>query len=180
MIRIVSGTHKGRRIQAPKNLPVRPTTDRAKEALFNILANRLDWEATRVLDLFAGTGNISYECASRGSRSVTAVDAHPGCVSFIEKTAAQLAMPIQALRLDALRHLERNRLPFDLIFADPPYNFTPEQLAALAAACVSEENLAPDGLLVLEHVKQTDLSGLPGFREARRYGQSVFSFFGRE
>lgn len=180
MIRIVSGTHKGRRIQAPKNLPVRPTTDRAKEALFNILANRLDWDSTRVLDLFAGTGNIGYECASRGSRSITAVDAHPGCVSFIEKTAAQLEMPIQALRLDALRYLERNRMPFDLIFADPPYNFTYEQLAALAEACLAEGNLAPEGLLVLEHVKQTDLSGLPGFLEARGYGQSVFSFFGRE
>ncbi len=180
MIRIVSGTHKGRRIQAPKNLPVRPTTDRAKEALFNILANRLDWEPTRVLDLFAGTGNISYECASRGSRAITAVDAHPGCVAFIEKTADQLEMPIQALRQDAQRYLERNRMPFDLIFADPPYSFTPEQLAALTESCQVENNLASDGLLVLEHAKQTDLSGLPGFREARRYGQSVFSFFGRE
>ncbi len=170
--------HKGRRLQAPKNLPVRPTTDRAKEALFNILANRLDWESTRVLDLFAGTGNISYECASRGSQAVTAVDAHPGCVAFIEKTATQLELPIQALRQDALRYLERNRIPFDFIFADPPYVFTPGQLASLAEICRAAENLAPEGLLVLEHARQTDLSSLPGFQEARRYGQSVFSFFG--
>lgn len=180
MIRIISGTHKGRRIQAPRHLPVRPTTDRSKEALFNILANRMDWESARVLDLFAGTGNISYECASRGCRSITAVDAHPGCAAFIEKTATQLQMPIQAMRQDALCYLERNRLPYDLIIADPPYAYTPDQLAGLAEACLSAHNLAPDGLLVLEHAKQTDLSGLPGFREGRRYGQSVFSFFERE
>lgn len=180
MIRIISGTHKGRRIQAPRNLPVRPTTDRSKEALFNILANRLDWESTRVLDLFAGTGNISYECASRGSMAVTAVDAHPGCVAFIEKTAEQLEMPIQALRQDALRYLERNRQSYDLIFADPPYSFSEQQLAGLVETCLAGQHLAGEGLLVVEHIKQADLSGLPGFQEARHYGQSVFSFFGRE
>ena len=180
MIRIISGTHKGRRIQAPRQLPVRPTTDRAKEALFNILANRLDWAATRVLDLFAGTGNISYECASRGCPAVTAVDAHPGCVAFIEKTAEELQMPVQALRQDALRYLDRNRQAYDLIFADPPYSFAEAQLAGLVAACLSEHHLAPGGLLVVEHIKQIDLSSLQGFQEARRYGQSVFSFFGLE
>jgi 16S rRNA (guanine(966)-N(2))-methyltransferase RsmD len=177
VIRIISGTHKGRRLQAPRNLPVRPTTDRSKEALFNILANRMDWASARVLDLFAGTGNISYECASRGCLAVTAVDAHPGCVAFIEKTAEQLDMPIQALRQDALRYLERNRQRYDLIFADPPYSLTEAQLAGLVETCLSGQHLAPGGVLVVEHIRQTDLSGLPGFQEARRYGQSVFSFF---
>ena len=180
MIRIISGIHKGRRIQAPKNLPVRPTTDRAKEALFNILANRVYWPETEVLDLFAGTGNIGLECASRGCKSVTAVDAHPGCISFIQQTAKALNLPVHPYRQDVFKYLERSGRSFDLIFADPPYNLPSEAMQQLVSLCLSESLLSPDGLLVLEHSKHTDTSGWPGLTEQRVYGSSVFSFFERE
>lgn len=171
MIRIISGIHKGRRIAAPKNLPVRPTTDRAKEALFNILSNELSLSDIRVLDLFAGTGNISYEFASRGCSDITAVDAHPGCVAFIKKTASELDMPIVAIRAKAETFLQRSRAHYDLIFADPPYNMPSEALEELVAAAGEQ------CLFIIEHTKEVNLEHLNGFREVRRYGGSAFSFF---
>lgn len=177
MIRIISGTHGGRRLKAPKNLPVRPTTDRAKEALFNILAHRVYWPETEVLDLFAGTGNIGLECASRGCPSVTSVDAHKGCVAFIAQTAETLEVPVYPVRSDVFQYLERCGRSFDLIFADPPYGMEKGQLQELLHLVVQNELLAPEGILILEHDKGTDLSDLPGFTEHRAYGGSVFSFF---
>ena len=177
MIRIISGTHKGRRISAPRNLPVRPTTDRAKEALFNILAPQIHWPDASVLDLFAGTGNISYECASRGCPSVTAVDAHPGCVAFIRKTAEALGMPLHAVRKRAASFLEQSAAGYTVIFADPPYDLGLPALEGLVNTCMEGPVLAADGLLVVEHPKTESLEHLPGFREARRYGGTVFSFF---
>lgn len=150
---------------------MRPTTDRAKEALFNILTNELDLSDIRVLDLFAGTGNISYEFASRGCPDITAVDAHPGCVAFIKKTASELDMPIVALRAKAETFLQRSKAHYDLIFADPPYNMPPEALEELVAAAGEQ------CLLVVEHTKEVNLEHLNGFREVRRYGGSAFSFF---
>lgn len=177
MIRIISGTHKGRRIQAPKQLPVRPTTDRAKESLFNILNNSIEWTEISVLDLFSGTGNISYEFASRGCTNVVAVDAHPACTTFINKTANTLELPIQVVKQEVEFYLERNRQSFDIIFCDPPYDFTAETLQKLVSQCLTGGHLKPGGILVLEHFKQIDLSEISGFQESRRYGQSVFSFF---
>jgi 16S rRNA (guanine966-N2)-methyltransferase len=177
VIRIISGTHKGRRIQAPKQLPVRPTTDRAKESLFNILNNRFDWSDISVLDLFSGTGNISYEFSSRGSQNVVAVDAHPACTAFINKTANALELSIQVVKQDVGFYLDRNRQSFDVIFCDPPYDFTSEVLQKLVSQCLTGGHLKPEGILILEHFKQVDLSEMPGFQESRRYGQSVFSFF---
>lgn len=170
MIRIISGIHKGRRIAAPKNLPVRPTTDRAKEALFNILSNEFDLSDIRVLDLFAGTGNISYECASRGCKDITAVDAHPACVAFIKKTALELDMPIVALRARAEKFLQRSKAHYDLIFADPPYNMPVEELEQLVEAAGDQ------CLMIIEHAKEINLQHLNGFREERRYGGTAFSF----
>ena len=109
-MRIISGTHKGRRISPPKKLPVRPTTDRAKESLFNILIHQYAFEGCDVLDLFSGTGSISYEFASRGVASVIAVDQNNACVRFIEATTEALDMPIQAIRAAVLPFLERHRL----------------------------------------------------------------------
>ena len=177
MIRIISGIHKGRRIQAPKQLPVRPTTDRSKEALFNILNNQIDWQECSVLDLFSGTGNISYEFASRGSQQIVAVDSHPACTSFIQKTARELNLPIQVVKLEVTSFLERNQIPFDVIFCDPPYTFTAQQLSNLVELCLTPKHLSEEGLLVIEHIKHISLEELPGFIESRRYGQSVFSFF---
>jgi 16S rRNA (guanine(966)-N(2))-methyltransferase RsmD len=177
VIRIISGIHKGRRIRAPKNLPVRPTTDRAKESLFNILGHQVSWEEAAVLDLFAGTGNISYECASRGCRHVVAVDSHPGCVQFIRKTADALQLPILAYKRDVLKFLKQSEETFDLIFADPPYDIAEGALADLVSLCLERRLLKKGGQLVVEHSQQRDLSGQHGFDEVRSYGSTRFSFF---
>lgn len=177
MIRIISGSLKGRKIQAPKNLPVRPTTDRVKESLFNILSNTLIWEETTVLDLYAGTGNISYEFASRGCPEVIAVDAHPGCAKFIEKTAESLDLHIAVYRRDVPKFLKQCRHKFDLIFADPPYAIYQNALEELVQLCVQRQLLKEGGILVLEHSSFQDLSALEGFDQVRKYGNSHLSIF---
>ena len=177
MIRIISGIHKGRRIRAPKGLPVRPTTDRAKESLFNILGHHISWEEGAVLDLFAGTGNISYEAASRGCPRVVAVDSHPGCVRFIRKTADELKLPVQAYKRDVLKFLKQWEESYDLIFADPPYDISETALGELASVCLERGLLKKGGVLVIEHSQRRDLSQQQGFEEVRNYGSTLFSFF---
>ena len=176
-MRIISGFHKGRKIIAPKKLPVRPTTDMAKEALFNILNNRYYFDELKVLDLFAGTGNISYEFASRGTEDITSVDDHHGCVKFIDSTADQLELPIATIKSDVFSYLERAIEPYDIIFADPPYHFTKEQFAQLPELVFQNNLLTEDGLLIIEHSKHTDLSDLDRFEESKSYGGNQFSFF---
>jgi 16S rRNA (guanine966-N2)-methyltransferase len=121
-VRIISGKYRGRQIHTPNNLPVRPTTDAAKESLFNILNNLVDFEEISVLDLFAGTGNLSYEFYSRGAVNVTAVEMEPRCVAFINKTIQMLnAENVEMIRADVFHYLKRPYESFDIIFADPPY-----------------------------------------------------------
>lgn len=176
-MRIISGTHKGRRLTAPKNLPVRPTTDFAKEALFNILRVRYYFEELSVLDLFAGTGNISFEFASRGVPNILSVDAHNGCVHYIDKVAEDFTFPIKTVKADVSKYLENASGKFDVIFADPPYDFDISQLSAILSKIFERDLLNEDGLLVIEHSKIIDLSELEHFTEARKYGGNVFSFF---
>ncbi|MEJ2585755.1 MAG: RsmD family RNA methyltransferase [Robiginitalea sp.] len=176
-MRIISGIHKGRRIRAPKGLPVRPTTDRAKESLFNILGHQILWEEWAVLDLFAGTGNISYECASRGCPHVVAVDSHAGCVRFIRKTADELQLPVSTHRQEVLKFLKKCAEQYDLIFADPPYDIPEATLRELVSHCLERGLLKKGGVLVIEHSPQRDLSGQEGFSEMRSYGSTRFSFF---
>ena len=176
-MRIISGSHKGRKLIAPRNLPVRPTTDFAKEGLFNILHHRIDLHEASVLDLFSGTGNIAYECASRGCPDVTAVDGHHGCVNFISKTATALELPITAMKADVFKYLDHATKPQTLIFADPPYDFDSEQLALLVSKVFENNLLKEDGFLIIEHTKHIDLSFISEFEELRKYGGSVFSFF---
>jgi 16S rRNA (guanine966-N2)-methyltransferase len=179
-MRIISGQHKGRRITAPRQLPVRPTTDMAKEALFNILQHSFYFEEVSILDLYAGTGNISYEFASRGCPEILAVDAHPGCVRFIDETAKQLNLPVRAVRRDAMDFLEHHSTPFDIIFADPPYDQPGTDFLQLHELVFSKGLLKQGGLLVIEHSGHTDLSSLPCFVQARKYGGSRFSLFSPE
>jgi len=179
-MRIISGIHKGRRIVAPKKLPVRPTTDMAKEALFNILNNRFYFDELNVLDLFAGTGNISYEFASRGTNNITAVDGNAACVSFIAKTASALAIPIKAIKSDVFKFLKKVSGSWDIIFADPPYAITIEEFSTLVKVTFEQDLIASGGLLIIEHSDQTDLSEAPYFTHSRKYGSSIFSFFERE
>jgi 16S rRNA (guanine(966)-N(2))-methyltransferase RsmD len=176
-MRIISGTHKGRRIIAPKKLPVRPTTDMAKEALFNILQNSYLFGDIKVLDLYAGTGNISFEFASRGCQKITAVDTNPHCIRFIERTTIALSFPISTVKSGALEYLEKTSETYDIIFADPPYNQEQVEFENLLNLIVDKALLKKDGMLIIEHSKHTDLSVLTQFEKSRNYGSSVFSFF---
>ncbi|MDR5590448.1 RsmD family RNA methyltransferase [Christiangramia sp. SM2212] len=176
-MRIISGTHKGRRIIAPSKLPVRPTTDVAKEALFNILNNNYHISNLSIVDLFSGTGNIAYEFAARGAENITSVDGNYDCVKFIKKTSAELDFPITTIKSDVFKYLEKAPVKADIIFADPPYNFEDEKFARIAELVFEKEMLNEDGQLIIEHSKHTDLSELNNFIESRKYGSSVFSFF---
>ncbi|WP_340066649.1 16S rRNA (guanine(966)-N(2))-methyltransferase RsmD [Ascidiimonas aurantiaca] len=176
-MRIISGKYRGKRITAPSGLPARPTTDFAKEALFNILTNHYSFEELSVLDLFAGIGNISYEFASRGSQQITAVDIHNRCVQFIVKTSKALDMPISAIKSDALKYLSKTTATYDIIFADPPYDFDKELMGKIVTLVFERQLLKKDGYLILEHSKHTQLNEIANFAYARKYGGSMFSFF---
>lgn len=176
-MRIISGKFKGKRLIAPKTLPVRPTTDMAKEALFNILNFQIDFQEIKLLDLFAGTGNISYEFISRGTTQITAVDQHYGCVKFINKTANELEAEINTVKSDVFKYLDKVKTKSDLIFADPPYDFSTEDFQKIPQLVFKNNLLEKEGLLIVEHSKRTDLSETANFSESRRYGNSVFSFF---
>lgn len=177
MTRIISGKYKGRRISAPKKLPVRPTTDMAKEALFNIIRSRFHISSLEILDLYSGTGNISYEFASRGAIKVTAVDSHYGCVRFIQETADQFELDISATKSDVLKYLERTKITHDIIFADPPYDIPLEQFKKIISLVFENQLLASNGLLIIEHSKHTNLSDSIHFTDTRHYGGNAFSFF---
>lgn len=176
-MRIISGTLKGKRIQAPKNISARPTTDLAKEALFNILNNNYYWNECQVLDLCAGTGNISFEFASRGCPQITAVDSDARSAAFIKKTALALQFPIEVFKSDVYRFLGKTNRTFDIIFADPPYSLSYDDFARIPVLVFENELLTDEGVLIIEHSKHTDLSALENYSESRRYGGSVFSFF---
>lgn len=176
-MRIISGLYKSRKIVAPKTLPVRPTTDMAKESLFNIINNNYYFDAISVLDLFAGTGNISYEFASRGTESITCVDQDYGCIKFINQTAKAFDMPIETIKSDVFKFLEKTALKHNIIFADPPYNFSDEQFYKLPELVFNNALLEDDGVLIIEHSKHTNLSEALNYNHSKSYGGSVFSFF---
>lgn len=175
-MRIIRGTHKGRIITAPSNLPVRPTTDLAKESLFNILDNNVYFEDLNVLDLYAGTGSISYEFASRGSRQVISVDIHPHCIKFINETAAKLGFEqLKAVRSSSIGFLNYTREKYDIIFADPPYDL--EGIEEVIELIFKKDKLNEGGWLIVEHPEGKDFSSYPGFSQHRNYGKVNFSFF---
>lgn len=176
-MRIISGKYKGRRITAPKNLPIRPTTDLAKESLFNILNNYYHFDELKVLDLFSGSGSISYEFASRGSEDVTSVDTDFGCIKFIKQTSDVFDFDINAIKSDVFSFLEKNKSEYDVIFADPPYNFSQEQFERIPKLIFENELLAEDGMLIIEHSPHTNLEEIEYFSHSKKYGSSVFSFF---
>ena len=176
-MRIISGIYKGRRITAPKKLPVRPTTDMAKEALFNILNNQYYLNDISVLDLFSGSGNISYEFASRGTEHITAVDDNYGCIKFINETAEAFDMSISTIKSDVFKFLEKSKQKHTLIFADPPYDFEIEIFSKIPELVFKNELLEEEGLLIVEHSKHTDLSQLEHYSHSKSYGGNIFSFF---
>lgn len=176
-MRIISGKNKGIRLTAPKSLPVRPTTDMAKEALFNILNNLYYFDAISVLDLFSGTGNISYEFASRGTLNIVSVDGHYGCIRFINEIAKKFDYPINAIKSDVYKFLDKTTLKSDVIFADPPYDFETEQFLNIADLVFEKSLLTESGVLIIEHSKHTDLSCHTCFSYSKKYGGNMFSFF---
>jgi len=175
-MRIISGNHKGKKIIAPNNLPVRPTTDFAKESLFNILNNYFHFEAVTVLELFAGTGNISYEFAARGADKVTAVDINPLCAYFINKTSQLLNFErLTAIKMDAISFLERCKQQFNIIFADPPFDW--DKYNRIPELVFEKKLLLTDGFLVIEHALDIDFQSHNKLYQQRKYGKVHFSIF---
>lgn len=182
-MRIISGKYGGRRFDAPKNLPARPTTDLAKGALFNILQNRIDFEETTCLDLFGGTGSISFELLSREASCVCCVEMGRIQQQFIQKVAGDLGVghEFQLIRGDVFKYLKSQESLasqdgiFDFIFADPPYNLA--RLAEIPTLVLQSNILKKGGIFVLEHGENNDFQSIPEFKELRVYGAVHFSFF---
>jgi 16S rRNA (guanine(966)-N(2))-methyltransferase RsmD len=176
-MRIISGKYKGRRIAPPKNLPVRPTTDMSKEALFNVLNNHFNFSELKILELFAGTGSISYEFASRGCSPILCVDGDMGCVNFIKKTAKEFDFDITAIKSDVFKFLEKHKGNYDIIFADPPYGMSQKEFEQIIELIFERELLDEEGMLVVEHSKYTKLDHMANYSFQKNYGGSVFTFF---
>lgn len=175
-MRIISGKFKGRRIFPPLNLKARPTTDFAKEGLFNILENRTVIDGANVLDLFSGTGSISIEFISRNASNVTAIEINREHANFIKNCTKKLGIDnMTVLQADALKYITSCRRKFDIIFADPPYAMP--ELSSIPDAVISAGLLEHDGILILEHGKSNDFSNHKNFLESRKYGNVHFSFF---
>jgi 16S rRNA (guanine966-N2)-methyltransferase len=177
-LRIISGKYKGKVINPPKNFRARPTTDFAKEALFNILYNSLDLSELKVLDLFSGTGSIGFEFASRGVRFVEMIEKNYAHYEFIKKTILDLKLEnARAIKTDVFIYIKHIHETFDLIFADPPYDMT--GIEELPDKILSSQILKPEGWFILEHPKRMNFSGNSTCFDERAYGGVHFSFFRR-
>lgn len=175
-MRIISGKLRGRKILPPKNLPVRPTTDFAKEALFNMLRSQIDIEDCHVLDLFAGTGNISLEFISRGAISCLSVEQNTGCVRFIQKLSKELKIDNHRInRDDVFKFIKKGYGSYDLIFADPPYNL--DRLAELPDLIFEKGLLKENGFLVIEHGRENSFEEHEKLYFTRKYGNVNFTLF---
>jgi len=178
-MRIIAGSLRGRRLNPPTNLPVRPTTDMARESLFNILNNYVDFDECSVLDLFAGTGAVSLEFVSRGAREVTAIDINASCTDFIKSTAQHLAVDnLQVVRADVFELLRRPNRKFDIVFADPPY--AAPDLPRLPEMVFEHDLLTDDGIFILEHPREFHFEEVPHFWQHRVYGKVNFTFFAQK
>jgi 16S rRNA (guanine966-N2)-methyltransferase len=174
-MRIIGGDYKGRIFSPGKTFKARPTTDLAKESLFNILNNRIDFEETKVLDLFAGTGSISFEFLSRGSTDVTMVELNFKHIQFIKSVLSKLKLRAKVIRADVLRYIASENKKYDLIFVDPPYDHP--QFKDIVAKIIENELLEDNGIMIIEHPKEYDFKEMPGYSDTRKYGKVHFSFF---
>lgn len=176
-MRIISGKYGGRRIDPPHNMPhTRPTTDIAKEGLFNILHNRVQIEDAKTLDLFGGTGCISYELASRGATDQTIVEKDNKMYDFIKKNIDMLKIEnVQLVRMDVFQFLASCTQSYDVIFAGPPYALN--TIDDLPKIIVERKLIAPEGLFILEHTPRNDYKKFAGYSFERNYGSTIFSFF---
>lgn len=175
-MRIIGGNKKGILLHAPSSLPVRPTTDRAKESLFNILENNFNLDELSILELFAGTGNISYEFSSRGALAVLSIDQDASCVRYMKETSTKLGFhSMEVRKQDAFAFLKNCEESFDIIFGDAPYALA--RVTEIPGIVFEKKLLKHNGWLILEHASMLRLNHLPHFFEERKYGQSTFSFF---
>jgi 16S rRNA (guanine966-N2)-methyltransferase len=176
-MRIIAGILGGRKINPPSKMPhTRPTTDIAKEGLFNILQNNIDFENLKTLDLFGGTGSISYELASRGATDLTVIEKDFSMNEFIKKTSVELQLKnFTVLKTDVFRFIEQCTEQFDFIFAGPPYAL--ENIDHLPKLIAEKNLLAPQGWFVLEHTPRNNYDGYALFATQRNYGTTIFSFF---
>jgi 16S rRNA (guanine966-N2)-methyltransferase len=176
-MRIISGTHGGRRINPPGNMPhTRPTTDIAREGLFNILQNNLDFEELKTLDLFGGTGCISYELASRGVPDLTIVEKDPVMYEFIKKTAEQLKLEnFKVLRGEVFKYMDTCTEQYDFIFAGPPYSLS--TIDDLPVKITEKGLLKPGGWFVMEHTPRNNYKNFAFYKTERNYGTTIFSIF---
>lgn len=176
-MRIVSGSLKGRRFE-PSNLSVRPTTDFAKEGIFNVLNNLVDFEICNALDLFAGTGNISLELISRGCSSVVSVDNNAKFIAYINKNQQALTIEnLTALNTDVFKFLVFNQKKYDLIFADPPYDIGEDKYKLLYSLVFEHHHLNHEAYFIIEHPREIHLQHLQYFNQQRHYGKVNFTIF---
>ena len=176
-MRIVGGIHRGRQFSPGKSFTARPTTDMAKESLFNILANQIDFESAKVLDLFAGTGSISFEFVSRGCPQVTSVEVNFQHWQFIKTVIEKLgaAEQMKVIKANAFQYCKNTTDQFDVVFADPPYDH--KQFGEVPELVLQSGILNPGGLFILEHSKHYNFSEMKEYAETRHYGSVHFSFF---
>jgi len=176
-MRIIGGEHGGRKFNPPSNMPyTRPTTDIAKEGLFNVLQHNLDFEELKTLDLFGGTGSISYELASRGVNDLTIVEKDTAMYEFIKKTSAALRLDnFKVIKMDVFKFIHSCSDKFDFIFAGPPYALA--SIDDLPKQIFEKQLLKKDGWFVLEHTPRNDYKSFPFFKSERNYGTTVFSTF---
>ncbi len=175
-MRIIGGEHKGKAIMPPKNFSARPTTDFAKEGLFNTLANQYDFSEISVLDLFSGTGGITYEFASRGCFNITSIEMNQIHSSFIKSTITKLGLKgVNLVRHNVFDFLEICRLSYDIIFADPPYDI--EGLKGIPDKILAKGILNKEGLLIFEHPAAFNFENHPNFIKEKKYGNVHFTFF---
>lgn len=178
-MRIIGGRFKARRFHPPDNIPTRPTTDFAKQGLFNVIDNYFNFENLVVLDLFAGTGSISYEFASRGCTDITSVEIFPRCADFIRKTSRELGLSNhQIIQMDVFQFMATARRKYDIIFAGPPYPL--ENLAQIPDHIFSHQLVEGNGWFVLEHNPQHDFQQHPHYVKQKEYGTTIFSIFANE
>lgn len=175
-MRIISGNHRGKVINPGRGFDARPTTDFAKESLFNILANQVDFEAIEVLDLFSGTGGISFEFASRGAKHIDAIESNHKHAAFIQKATHELNFKqLHVIKTNAFVFLKSCTRKYDIIFADPPYDM--EGVDTLPEIILGKNILKDGGLFILEHAKKLQFTNHPNLTDHRHYGSVNFSFF---
>lgn len=175
-MRIISGKYKGRIISPPKNFKARPTTDMARESLFNILSNTIDFDKINVLDLFSGTGSIGFEFASRGAEYVEMIDLNFKHYKHLKDTSEMMAIDnVQIIRADFFQYIRKIRKSFDIVFADPPFDM--ENFETVPRLIIESGLMGEKGLFIMEHSRSFNFKNLDGFTEQRNYGGVNFSFF---